>query len=170
MTYLYLFRHAKAEPGAEDAARPLTARGLEDARAVAQGLVREFPRPRLILTSPATRTRQTLTQALPILEPAMVLVEDRLYLASAHEILALVQEQASDQEPLMVIGHNNSLSHCGHLLVNTGAAADIARLAAGLPTAGLAVLRFEQGWRDLAAHTGHLARLFHPAACRAAAP
>lgn len=61
---LLLVRHGlagKADPEAwpDDDARPLTAKGRKAFKAAAKGLRAQGPKPSLILTSPAVRTRET---------------------------------------------------------------------------------------------------------------
>jgi len=61
---LLLVRHGladKADPGVwpDDDLRPLTQKGRKAFKAAAKGLKRSGPRPSLILTSPALRTRET---------------------------------------------------------------------------------------------------------------
>lgn len=52
---LILVRHAEAAPGEPDELRPLTPRGREQARELAERL----PRPDAVLTSPLLRARET---------------------------------------------------------------------------------------------------------------
>jgi phosphohistidine phosphatase len=73
---LLIVRHAiavaRGTPGIKDADRALTSRGRKRFESAAQGLVRVFPRPHVILTSPWKRARQTaviLARAWGRLEP-----------------------------------------------------------------------------------------------------
>jgi len=61
---LILWRHADAADGQPDAARPLTARGRKQARAMAQWLQPRLPGDLRILVSPALRAQET-ARALP---------------------------------------------------------------------------------------------------------
>jgi phosphohistidine phosphatase len=56
---VFLIRHAHADAGEPDEARPLSARGHAEARAVAEKLARHEEPPVLVLTSPLLRARQT---------------------------------------------------------------------------------------------------------------
>ena len=56
---VYLVRHAEAASGRPDDARELTARGLEEAQALAKQLAADGVRPDALLTSPLHRARQT---------------------------------------------------------------------------------------------------------------
>jgi phosphohistidine phosphatase len=60
---LILWRHADAEPGEPDLARPLTAKGIKQAERVAGWLDGRLPDGCRILVSPADRAKQT---ALPL--------------------------------------------------------------------------------------------------------
>lgn len=56
---LLLWRHAEAADGQPDAARPLTPRGLAQARVMAQWIRTRLPKDLRILVSPAQRAQQT---------------------------------------------------------------------------------------------------------------
>lgn len=56
---LFLVRHAHANPGEPDAARPLSARGRAEAQALAARLAAHVPPPRHVVSSPLLRARQT---------------------------------------------------------------------------------------------------------------
>jgi phosphohistidine phosphatase len=56
---LILWRHAEAEPGADDLGRRLTTKGTKEAERMAQWLAPRLPESCRIVASPAERTRQT---------------------------------------------------------------------------------------------------------------
>ena len=56
---VYLCRHAQAGPGDPDELRELTPEGVEQARALGMQLAELEEPPRLVLTSPLVRARQT---------------------------------------------------------------------------------------------------------------
>ena len=56
---LILWRHAEAEDGFPDAARKLTAKGLDQAKRMSDWLKSELPDNTLVIASPARRTQQT---------------------------------------------------------------------------------------------------------------
>ena len=99
MLTLTLFRHAKSSwdhPGLDDFSRPLSERGSNAAPMMARYAADQCWTPDLILCSAAQRTRQTLELALPLFEPAPVIQhDDKLYLASASELLARVRTLSS---------------------------------------------------------------------------
>jgi phosphohistidine phosphatase len=74
---LFLVRHAHADPGDPDELRPLSPRGRDEARALAERLAAHPTPPRLVLTSPLRRARETAAAIAEAL-PAEVEVEERL--------------------------------------------------------------------------------------------
>jgi phosphohistidine phosphatase len=56
---VFLIRHAHADAGEPDDARPLSERGQQEARALADALAQHKEPPVLVLTSPLLRARQT---------------------------------------------------------------------------------------------------------------
>jgi phosphohistidine phosphatase len=56
---LFLVRHAEAAPGEPDDLRPLTPRGRDQARALAERLAADELRPDAVLSSPLLRARET---------------------------------------------------------------------------------------------------------------
>ena len=172
MLTLALLRHAKSswdEPGLDDFDRPLNDRGETAAPVVGGALAETGFRADLILCSPATRTRQTLERAAPaFVGPAARLVYDeRLYLASAAEILRIIGATALGPQSLLVIGHNPGLHTLALNLAGVGSAADIGRLTDKFPTAGLVLLTFETSvWGEVRAGDGRLEAFITPKSLR----
>jgi phosphohistidine phosphatase len=151
---LYILRHAKAAPEGRDgdAERPLTKRGRKAAAAMGEYLAGLAPRPTLVLCSTSLRTRETLDEILPALEPApQLLFEDALYLAGASHLLDRLQRLAEQAGSVLLIGHNPGL----HQLAAT-LASDASGLADGFPTAALAMLRVSGSWSALRPHQAKL--------------
>src|ERR1700757_3668814 len=96
MKRLTLMRHADArwsDPGTPDLERPLNRRGTAAAEAMARRLLELELSPDLLRVSRPPRTKEpaaSLARELS-LPPRRVLREDALYLASAPEMLRLVQ-------------------------------------------------------------------------------
>src|SRR3954469_12677375 len=116
---LMLLRHAKTEkaaPGEADRERVLTARGRKDAPKLGNYLVRHDLMPARVIVSSARRTRETWERlALAFPSPPPVAYEDRLYDASAKQILAVAAEGKA--RTLMLIGHNPGLHDLARLLI-----------------------------------------------------
>ncbi|HXG81364.1 MAG TPA: histidine phosphatase family protein [Sphingomicrobium sp.] len=104
MKSLTLFRHAKTERDSEsgrDVDRRLEERGRSDAQRVG-AQVRELGLEYdLVLSSPAARAAETAELA--GLSPRF---DERIYDASAGELLAIVQAADDAVDRLMLIGHN----------------------------------------------------------------
>ncbi len=105
---LALLRHAKSswdDSSLADQDRPLSPRGRRAAKRLGRYLRHEGFAPDLVLCSPAARTRQTLDR-LELDDGVDVLVEEKLYGASADELLHCVQAIPDRVSTALVIGHN----------------------------------------------------------------
>ena len=125
MKRLTVMRHADArwkDPGTDDFARPLNRRGLSGAEAIAKRLLELELVPDRLLASTARRAEQTADIVARELSLSVrhVQREERLYLASAADMLRLIQETGPRIAHLMVIGHNPGASDLIHLLVPRG--------------------------------------------------
>ncbi len=150
---LVLLRHAKAEtPGdLPDFERSLTAKGRADADAAGAWLADERLHPRLVICSPAARTRQTwhgvaiaLAQAAPGAGSPEVHYAPELYGAGRTEVVDLLRAVPDEVHTVLIIGHNPTMSDVSALL---------RPYEQGLPgfelrTAGLAVHRTEAPWSE----------------------
>ncbi len=74
---LFIWRHAEAEDGTPDIARPLTARGRRDAARIAKVLAKQLDEKACIVSSPATRTVETAEPLIARTRLELVL-DDRL--------------------------------------------------------------------------------------------
>ena len=125
MRRLTLMRHADArweDPGTDDFARPLNRKGLAGAEAMARRLLDLKLVPDRLLASTARRAEQTADivareLALPV---RRVQREEALYLASAADLLKIVQGTGPRIAHLMVIAHNPGASDLIHKLVPDG--------------------------------------------------
>ena len=129
---LILLRHAHAEnPVADqnDADRPLTERGVAEAKAAAEWLKTHTVHPARILCSPALRARQTLQYALGDVD---VTIEPRIYDATAGDLDTLIDENSEEQR-LIMVGHNPGFETLVALLA-TGQSGDFR----GMPPGGIA--------------------------------
>ena len=114
---LILWRHAEAEDGVPDLARPLTAKGVRQAERVGAWLDRHLPERTRVLVSPADRAQQTAAalkrkfRTVPELGPE----------TSVESLLAAVGWPDA-RTPALVVGHQPTLG------------AVVARLLAGEDT------------------------------------
>lgn len=161
MKRLTLVRHAKSDwslPGQNDWDRPLNRRGQRDAPEMARRLRSRRLKPDLILSSPAVRALTTAAvMARELNVPAAHVIQDeRLYLASAADLVAVVRELGGEAQHLMVFGHNPGITDCANQL-SAGDQID------NLPTCGVFTAQFAvASWRELGAHSGRDAEFDYP--------
>lgn len=156
MKTLLIMRHAKSDWSTAQAYfdRPLNKRGRRDVSLLARLIGRLEERPRLILSSPALRARETAEGLSAALGSCTLAFDQRLYLAPPQVLGAVLGEQDDRCDPLLVIGHNPGLEEW--LVLLCGA-------RSRLPTAGLAALAVEaERWSELEPGQGQLQWLFIP--------
>jgi len=170
MRRLLLLRHAKADrhSAGGDRERPLTSRGLEDARRVGAHLAARGLTPQLAVASHAKRARQTLEQALSAFPGHVAhLTEHTIYNATTEHLLEILRQSPDRVETLLVVGHNPGFSELAVALAGTGEAAELRRLSMKYPTAALAVLEFPgESWAQAAFGGARLAAFVTPANLR----
>jgi phosphohistidine phosphatase len=140
---LTLMRHADArwqDAGLSDLERPLNRRGTTAAEAMARRLLELELVPDLLLVSPARRTQQTGEIVARVLSvPArLVMPDEALYLATAADLLRVVQGTGPRVAHLLVVAHNPGVSELVQQLVPEAE-------ASGLATAGVCSITFETG-------------------------
>jgi phosphohistidine phosphatase len=149
MKTLYLVRHAKsswATAAQADRDRPLNERGLHDVALMGQRLAERGVKPDVMLSSPATRAHTTarhIAKALGVKGKHIVEVE-RLYDATADQILGVVQVLGPKPRHVMVFGHNPGMSELAHRF-----ASEITHM----PTCAVAEFRFDvTSWAGVGDH------------------
>lgn len=107
--HLFLWRHAEAEDGVPDLARPLTAQGKRDAARVARALTKRMRDNTRLVVSPAVRARET---AEPLVERSSLHVEIDQRLApdsSVSDVLAALEDAVvacnGDAPLIVMVGH-----------------------------------------------------------------
>jgi len=110
MKALFILRHAKSSwnnSALTDFERPLNGRGRRDAPRMGRLMRERALRPDVILCSPAERTRQTaalLASAAGLdAEPRY---DERIYEASAGQLLGVLSEVRTEAGSVLLIGHN----------------------------------------------------------------
>jgi phosphohistidine phosphatase len=160
---LFLLRHAKSshdDPSLADRERPLAPRGRRAAKAMSAHLRERGIRPALVLCSPATRARQTLTGIAPALDGSDVRIEPEMYEASARGLLACLQAIPSTVPSAMMIGHNPAIERLALDLAASGP--DLTDLARKYPTGALATLELTGDWSELDADRARLVDFVQP--------
>lgn len=147
---LVLLRHAKAgwPEDVADADRPLTIRGKHDAPLAGQWLAEHLPPIDIAICSTAVRARQTWSLVAAELDHAPLFhPDDRLYGASAEQLLAVTEMLPDEAATALLVGHNPGLEELVHLL--TGAPHE-------LKTCAIAVLSCPENWASITARTAAL--------------
>jgi phosphohistidine phosphatase len=158
---LTLVRHAKTEPGRhgqEDWDRALESRGQRDAPEMARRLKQYSPKPERILSSPAVRAITTATIMARELgvSAQKVQQDERLYLASPKDMLAVIRELGERAHHLMVVGHNPGITEFADRISSE-------RSVDNLPTCAVYSLQFEiAAWSELQWDSGVDADLDYP--------
>jgi phosphohistidine phosphatase len=111
---LIVVRHAHSDPGDPDELRPLSARGRDEAAALAERLAAEAG-PVLVLSSPLLRARET---AAPIARAsgAELRVDERLSPGAGAEDVVAAAEGADG--PVVAVGHQPDCSIVVEALAN----------------------------------------------------
>ena len=147
MKTLTIVRHAKAAAPEEyenDFDRPLTSRGVKDAKHMAEVLLKLEPPVDWIISSPAVRAHATAEQLATGLTLAKqnIAWSDAVYLADANTLLTVLSEAPQDIEHIVLVGHNPGMEELVAGLC-TGAPP---HLNLTMPTAALAHLHLEIFW------------------------
>ncbi len=152
MKTLYLVRHAKSDWGdlsLKDIDRPLNARGLQNAPKMGMKLKEKEEIPQLIVSSPATRTKQTadlLCEQMAMNTGHIVFIEN-IYEASVRELLQIVNAFDNKYDSVMLVCHNMAVTYIAEYLTY----ADIG----GFPTCGVMKINFDfDDWALISENTG----------------
>ena len=158
---LTLVRHAKTEParpGQEDWDRVLEPRGQRDAPEMARRLKQIGPKVDRVLSSPAVRaitTATIMTRELGV-SAQKVQQDERLYLASPKDMLAVIRELGDRSRHLMVVGHNPGMTEFADKISGE-------RGIDNMPTCAVYTLQFEiAAWSELEWDSGIDAELDYP--------
>ncbi|MGW1198117.1 SixA phosphatase family protein [Streptomyces sp. NPDC002536] len=162
---IVLLRHAKADwPDVDDHDRPLAERGRKDAPAAGRWLAGSGIPLDLALCSTAARTRETWKLAAHELErrPRTV-YEDRIYEASAGELIALINETSDEVGDVLLIGHNPGMHALADALAGSAEGDALARMnRSGFPTSAIAVLAVTGSWKSVEHSSARLVSFWTP--------
>lgn len=166
MPTLYLIRHAKSDLGSgeTDHERTLNPRGAEAAVRMGEHLEGLGARPQRVLCSSARRALETwsgLTSAWS-LDADCLTVSDRLYLASAADLLALLHEQPAEADSVLLIGHNPGFHDLALGLAGEGDRDAYDRLCDEFPAGSLCELGLDTAWSALRPGAARLVRFDAP--------
>lgn len=163
---IVLLRHAKSAWGLDlaDHDRPLSGRGKRDGVAVGEFLVGEQLVPDLVLSSTATRARQTWVRAVKSgAQAGEVRHLPQIYEATAPDLAALLRHTDDAARSVLLLGHAPGVPELvEYLAVRSPESPMWQQLETKFPTSALAVLRFEGPWSKLARHGAELLRFEIP--------
>jgi phosphohistidine phosphatase len=160
MRTLLILRHAKTQSDAPagDHARELTERGHRNAAAMGAYIHNLTGTPDAIITSDATRARQTaeiVATAVDFTGP--LVVEPRIYAAGLDTLLAVVRGIPDEIHSALIVGHNPGFEELAEALA--GNEDEEIRL----PTSGLALIEFDvENWDAVREDTGRLVKVATP--------
>ncbi len=170
MRRLLLLRHGKADrhSAGGDRERPLTRRGVEDARRIGEFLRDSDITPDLAVASNARRARQTLEKLLDSFPGHVThLIENTIYLATVDHLVEILRQTPDKVATLLAVGHNPGFAELAYWLAGSGAADELALMRAKFPTAALAMLDFEiDHWSEVNGGGARLARFVTPGMLR----
>lgn len=165
MPQLLLLRHAKSDrtaDTADDRERPLTPRGRKAARRIGDELARRGLAPDHVIVSPARRARSTWRRTAPRLglDPDEAAMDERLYDASARDLLAVLEGVPAGSLRALLVGHQPSLEDLVALL--NGRPLDPPPRGKTFPTATVALLEFDGDWTALCPGAARLVEIIRP--------
>ena len=160
MKTLLILRHAKTQSDAPagDHARELTERGHRNAAAMGAHIHSLIGTPDAIITSDATRARQTAEIVAAAVDFAAPLtMVPQMYAADLDTLLGMVRRIPDEVRTAIIVGHNPGFEELAAALAGN------AESGVRLPTSGLAVLEFDaEGWDAARAGAGRLREVATP--------
>ena len=152
---LYILRHAKAEVGSatlDDHERALNEQGVAACEVIGKYMADQAVNPGLVLCSTAKRAKETwaLVKEASGLQ-AQQEYTDRLYLASANEMVGQLAQLPDSVASVMIVGHNPGLHQLCLALAKKGDEKSLDQLHMTFPTCAFAAIDLgETAWRDIA--------------------
>ena len=160
MKNLYLIRHAKAsweDPHLQDADRPLTELGQQDAHNMGKELKNLKIIPDSIISSPAKRsinTAEIIAEELGF-NITKIITNPIIYSGGVEELVELIKAVDSKINTLLFFGHNPTLTWLTHYL------SDEAKM--NIPTCGIVGIKFDmRSWSHLSDSESKLLTFMHP--------
>lgn len=164
---LILLRHAKSAwpVGVSDAQRPLSARGIRDARAFGTNLRAAQRQVDVAIVSTAERTRETwsLVAEEAGLSAEAASFDARLYAASWWDVMDVVRGLPDTARTALIVGHNPSLEDLAGQIANSESdTTAMKELRAKFPTCAAAYLRGDAQWSHWGGQCASLVDLWTP--------
>jgi phosphohistidine phosphatase len=128
MRFILLVRHGESadkQPGQSDFDRVITSRGRNAVEQLGSFLQQEKLIPKIIISSSAIRTKQTVESIIKTIEAPHPIIqyEQGLYQGSEHDYLDFISKIDSSTDVAMLVGHNPSISSLIGLLTGQHAVA-----------------------------------------------
>jgi phosphohistidine phosphatase len=143
---LILIRHAKSswEFNLPDKERPLTNKGITDAKLVSNYLKENISHCDAIFTSPAKRALSTCNIFLSVLnlrEERLKIIDD-LYDFEGERVINFIKSLNNEYKNVMIFGHNHAFTSISNIFGN--------KFIDNLPTAGVVVINFDiNDWKKI---------------------
>jgi phosphohistidine phosphatase len=161
---LVLLRHAKSsweDPRLDDHERPLARRGRTATRRLSRWIATHDITPDVVVCSPAVRARATIEPLLDALGGPRLVLDERLYHASASRLLGLLRELDDGVDEVVLVGHNPGLADLCVVLARPGPHRE--RVAVKLPTGALVTLHADvAAWAAVGPETAAIVDLVLP--------
>ena len=166
MKTLFVLRHAKAERDSDsrrDFDRPLAKRGWSNGEAIGREMRARGLDPDLVLSSPAKRAAETVEAVARGYGPLRPDFEPRVYEASVGRLIEVVRGADDAADRLLLVGHNPGLERLLVELAHDDERGLRERVAAGYPTAALAIIELPANrWTEVAPASGEIVELITP--------
>lgn len=164
-----LMRHSEAvvelSPSvSKDFDKPLTDNGINQLESVRTQLKLASFLPDVVLCSPSVRTRQTLEWIQEVLGTNVdVVFDEELYGIEAGRLIEKIQELSDEQDSVLVIGHNPSISDAIQCFANGVHNSDMVTVTLPVQPGQFAIFNSEStSWMHVLNHPVHLETIFNP--------
>ncbi|MCW8831215.1 MAG: histidine phosphatase family protein [Gammaproteobacteria bacterium] len=153
---LFIMRHGKAnwEMDVDDLKRPLTERGVDEAKNIGHWLGNHGYRPDIIFTSNATRALTTSGYVAEGVGTSRIKQDARIYNASVEQLLVVLADIPTDIKRPMIVGHNPGFEDLLLRLANVGE--HFYKGDKLMTTGTVAVLNMPDDWQQLNQQCGEL--------------
>lgn len=167
MKQLAIFRHAKSDwgnPGQTDFERPLNKRGRKAAKKVGRALRSRGFAFDQIVSSPATRARETVERfGIGYEQIPEVRLEPRLYMCSTGTLMELINGLPDDARTVMIVGHNPGFHDIVLRMTKADGNGFREKVGANYPTGAFALIDFPvEHWADVEPASGEIRQVIFP--------
>ncbi|MGE5356337.1 MAG: SixA phosphatase family protein [Deltaproteobacteria bacterium] len=118
MRTVYFIRHAKSswdDISLSDHDRPLNQRGKNDARKMGEYFLENGHNIEIMVSSSAKRAKSTAKKINEVIKSENMIIEPRLYLASAREIMQAVRNIHNEVNSAALVAHNPGMTDLANM-------------------------------------------------------